>query len=82
MTPAARSRLGELESLIEQGGGFIGELYARTARALLKRLEAIQDREAQRRFRRHATPGSPSPSATAAATPELEPSPSTPETSV
>lgn len=79
MTPAARSRWGELKSLLEQGGGIVGELYARTARTLLKRLETIQDREAQRRFRRHATLGSPSPSATAGATSKVESSPSAPK---
>jgi len=60
VTLAARSRLDELKSVLERGGGILGDLYARTARTLLKRLETIQDREAQRRFHRHATRSSPS----------------------
>jgi len=79
---AKGSLLGKLDAFREQAGNVIGELYARTARTFLQRLETIQDREAQRRFRRHGKPVAPSPSMTPGATSEAESPSSTPTTSV
>jgi hypothetical protein len=81
-SPAPRSLVGELESVRKQAGSIVGGLYARAAGAFLKRLEAIEDREAQRRFRRLGKPASSSVSVTPGGRSEVEPLPSTPKTSV
>jgi len=58
-----RVRVGLLERLgaiTTVGGELIGDVYARTARALLGRLEQLEDTNAERRFRvrsRSAPPG-------------------------
>lgn len=75
-----KSLLGQLESLRKQSGAIVGELYALTARSLLKRLETIEDLEAERRFRQRKS-RSPRTTASPGAAPGAETSPLSPKTS-
>ena len=75
-----KSLLGQLESLRKQSGAIVGEIYALTARSLLKRLETIEDLEAERRFRQRKS-RSPRTTASPGAAPGAETSPLSPKTS-
>lgn len=65
-----KALLSELGSIRERSAAAVGGAYALVAGAVLARLEHIEDRNAERRYRQHAKAA---PSESAPASPNLSP---------